>query len=82
VESITGISGHPNGSTSLSSDRPVNQASRIEKLSSELGKVAVTSSNFAAAAPEPLERLGAYQLRGVAGPQEIFAIPMLTGKID
>lgn len=60
----------------------VNQASRIEKLGSELGKVVVTSANFAAAAPEPLERLGAYQLRGIAGPQEIFAVPTLTGKID
>ncbi|MBV8360192.1 MAG: adenylate/guanylate cyclase domain-containing protein [Deltaproteobacteria bacterium] len=51
----------------------VNQASRLEKLSDELGRSIVTSASFAAAAPQHLESLGFHQLRGVAGPQELFA---------
>jgi adenylate cyclase len=54
----------------------VNHTSRIEKLGSELGRIVVASANFAASAPEPLERLGAYNLRGIAETQEIFAPPM------
>ena len=54
----------------------VNQASRIEKLGSKLDRIVVTSSKFAAAAPEPLERLGAYRLGGIAELQEIFALPI------
>jgi adenylate cyclase len=51
----------------------VNQASRLEKLSAELGRSIVTSSRFAAAAPQHLESLGFHQLRGVAEPQELFS---------
>jgi hypothetical protein len=36
----------------------------------------VTSANFAASAPELLESLGPYNLRGIADTQEIFALPM------
>jgi adenylate cyclase len=53
----------------------VNQATRLEKLGSELGHSVVTSASFAAAAAEPLTSLGLYQLRGVAQLQEIFAPP-------
>jgi len=51
----------------------VNQASRLEKLSAELGRTIVTSASFAAAAPRCLESLGFHQLRGVAEPQELFS---------
>ena len=51
----------------------VNQASRLEKLSAELGRNIVTSASFAAAAPQHLESLGFHQLRGVAEPQELFS---------
>jgi len=55
----------------------VNHAARLEKLSSELGRVVVTSASFAAAAPEPLEALGPHPLRGVSEPQEVFALARL-----
>jgi len=51
----------------------VNQASRLEKLSAELGRSVVTSARFAAAARQPLESLGLHPLRGVPEPQEMFA---------
>jgi adenylate cyclase len=51
----------------------VNQASRLEKLSAELGRSIVTSASFAAAAPQHLESLGFHRLRGVAEPQELFS---------
>jgi len=51
----------------------VNQASRLEKLSAELGRNIVTSASFAAATPQHLECLGFHQLRGVAEPQELFS---------
>jgi adenylate cyclase len=51
----------------------VNHAARLERLASELGRGLVTSASFAAAAKEPLESLGRYNLRGVAEPQEVFA---------
>ena len=59
----------------------VNQTSRLEKLGSELDRIVVTSGNFAAAASEPLEFLGAYGLRGIADPQKVFALP-ISLKID
>lgn len=51
----------------------VNHAARLERLASELGRSLVTSASFAAAAREPLETLGRYNLRGVAESQEVFA---------
>lgn len=51
----------------------VNQASRLEKLSAELGRSIVTSARFSATAPQHLESLGFHQLRGVTEPQEVFA---------
>jgi adenylate cyclase len=51
----------------------VNQASRMEKLSAQLGRSIVTSSSFAAAAPEYLETLGFHHLHGVNEPQELFS---------
>jgi len=51
----------------------VNHAARLERLASEQGRILVTSASFAAAAREPLESLGRFNLRGVAEPQEVFA---------
>jgi adenylate cyclase len=51
----------------------VNQASRLEKLSAQLGRSIVTSASFAAAAPEHLESLGFHRLRGVPELQELFS---------
>lgn len=53
----------------------VNHAARLERLASELGRDLLTSASFAAAARDPLESLGRYELRGVAEPQEVFAPP-------
>jgi adenylate cyclase len=51
----------------------VNHASRLEKLSAELGRRVVTSASFAAAASQHLESVGFHQLRGVAEAQEVFS---------
>ena len=59
----------------------VNHTSRIEKRGAELGRIVVASADFAAAANEPLEPLGAYELRGIAGVHEIFA-PLVSFKLD
>ncbi len=53
----------------------VNHAARLEKLGSDLGHPITASASVAAAAPEVLQSLGAHQLRGVAEPQEVFALP-------
>jgi adenylate cyclase len=54
----------------------VNHAERLEKIGADLGRIVVTSASFAAAAREPLESLGRHKLRGVAEPQEVFALPI------
>ena len=54
----------------------VNQASRLEKLGSELDRIVVISSNFATAASQPLDFLGMYRFRGITDPQKVFALPM------
>jgi adenylate cyclase len=51
----------------------VNQASRLEKLSVELGRCIVTSAGFAEIVPQYVESLGFHQLRGVPEPQELFS---------
>ncbi|HJU11230.1 MAG TPA: hypothetical protein VJ728_10155, partial [Candidatus Binataceae bacterium] len=51
----------------------VNQTSRLEKLSAELGRSIVTSASFAAAVSPHLESLGLHQLRGVPELQELFS---------
>lgn len=53
----------------------VNHANRLEKLASELGQPLLASASFAAALGSGLKPLGRHELRGVAEPQEIFAIP-------
>ena len=51
----------------------VNHAARLEALGAELGRSLVASASFAAQATDTLERLGAYELKGVVEPQEVFA---------
>ena len=51
----------------------VNHAARIEALGAELGRPLVVSASFAAPAPDGLESLGDYELKGVAQAQEVFA---------
>ena len=52
----------------------VNQASRLESLTKEIGRTVVFSDSFAAAVPERLTSLGRYQLRGMAEPSEVFGL--------
>ncbi len=51
----------------------VNLASRLEGLTGKLGHRMVLSAELAAHATVPLDDLGAYELKGVATPQRVFA---------
>ncbi len=53
----------------------VNLAFRIESMTKALGQPLLASQAFAHAAPTPLISLGAYPLRGIAEPEELFAPP-------
>lgn len=53
----------------------VNEAARIEALCEPLGEHLLLSDSFAEAADRPLRGLGEQQLRGVARPQTLFALP-------
>jgi len=53
----------------------VNLAARVEKLASSLGRVILTSTEFAEKCPADLVPLGEFPLRGVAAPQKIFGLP-------
>jgi len=55
--------------------KAVNAASRIEGLCKPLGRSILVSGPVAAAATRRLESLGHHDLRGVAEPMEIFALP-------
>lgn len=52
----------------------VNVAARLEGLTARIGRPLVVSAEFAAHTPaeRPLEPLGAYELKGVHGPQQVF----------
>lgn len=51
----------------------VNLAARLEGLTAQLGRRAVTSAAFAALVPDTVEPLGDFTLKGVDGPQAVFA---------
>ena len=53
----------------------VNLAFRIESMTKVLGRPLLASRAFAHAAPMPLLSLGAYPLRGIAEPEELFGPP-------
>ena len=52
----------------------VNEASRIESLTKELGVPVLMSSNFAQSITESLKSVGIHELRGVPQAQEIFTL--------
>ncbi len=56
----------------------VNEASRIEDLSKELGYPILLSQAFAASVSEPLISLGMFKLRGVVQENEIFTLADLV----
>jgi adenylate cyclase len=51
----------------------VNVASRLEGLTGGAGRPVVVSAEIAALTTRRLERLGAFELKGVSEPQEVFA---------
>lgn len=53
----------------------VNEASRIESLCGPLGRDLLMSESFARACSAPVTSLGRFELRGVAGDREVFALP-------
>jgi adenylate cyclase len=55
--------------------KAVNAASRIEGLCKVLGRSILVSGPVAAASTRRLESVGRHDLRGVAEPVEIFAVP-------
>jgi adenylate cyclase len=52
-----------------------NKAARIEALCKETGQDVVLSDTMAAALGAPCRSLGRFALRGVAEPEEVFALP-------
>jgi len=53
----------------------VNLVSRLEGLCKPLGKTILVSGALAAATETPLVSLGTHELRGIAEPCEVFALP-------
>ncbi len=51
----------------------VNVASRLEGLTAKLARPVLASAAFAAATSRPMESLGAFELKGVTEPQEVYA---------
>jgi adenylate cyclase len=52
----------------------VNIAARLEALTGKLGKRLVLSEDFAKHVDRPLENLGAFDLKGVPEPQQVYAL--------
>ena len=52
----------------------VNLAARLESLASKLGEDVVLSADFRALITRPVRRLGEFELKGVSGMQEAFAV--------
>jgi len=51
----------------------VNLAARLEGVASKTGRPLVMSAEFAQASGRPCEDLGAFELKGIATPQHVFA---------
>ena len=52
----------------------VNTVARIEPLCATLGSALLMSAAFAARCGRPVRSLGAHAMRGLAQPQELFAL--------
>jgi adenylate cyclase len=52
----------------------VNLVSRLEGLAKELNRPLLCSADFAGALDLPLTSLGRFPLKGVAEPEEVFAL--------
>ncbi|MEO7111517.1 MAG: adenylate/guanylate cyclase domain-containing protein [Polyangiaceae bacterium] len=55
----------------------VNIAARLEALTGKIGKRLVLSEDFAKHVDRPLENLGAFDLKGVPAPQQVYALVCL-----
>ena len=53
----------------------VNKTARVQALTKEAGIPLLMSREFAALISRPLRSAGSFDLRGVAGTQEVFALP-------
>ncbi|MNC94309.1 hypothetical protein D3C83_111280 [compost metagenome] len=53
----------------------VNKTARIQAITKEAGVPLLMSQEFAARLQRPLRSAGRFDLRGVAGTQELFALP-------
>jgi adenylate cyclase len=51
----------------------VNLAARIEGLNSKLGRTMLLSEDFARLTTRSVEAVGAFELKGMTGPQNMFA---------
>jgi len=52
----------------------VNRCARLESLTKTLGRNILFSAEFAAAIDRPVESLGEHEMKGVAAPQEVYAL--------
>jgi adenylate cyclase len=53
---------------------PVNKTARLQSMTKELGVPVAVSAEFARQVKRPLRSLGKFDLKGVAGSQEIFTL--------
>ena len=73
-EVMLGNIGGPNRLDFTTVGAAVNQVARLENLSHALGHKAVVSKAFAEYCGLPCRSLGRHELRGIAAPQEVFAL--------
>lgn len=52
----------------------VNHAARLEGIAGKTGRTTVLSAEFAAAAGGTFDKLGSFELKGISGMQEVFAL--------
>ena len=52
----------------------MNEASRLESLSSKLGRTVILSEDVAKLVDQPTEELGSFDLKGVEGQRKAFGL--------